>query len=132
MSPPHILFLVLMNVIWGAAPIAIKHTLLEIPPLMAGALRFGLVSLVLLPRTRIHPGRMKLIHALALTAGAGQFALMFLALSLTKNVAPLAVVLQLGVPFATLLSIVVLKETVRWRRWVGIGFSFLGGAIVTF
>lgn len=128
----HTLFLVLMNIIWGAAPIAIKIATGDIPPFMAGAARFVIISMILLPLTRIHPGKMKHIGAIALTAGAGQFALLFLALGLTTAVAPLAVVLQLGVPFATVLSIFVLGEVVRWRRWTGIGCAFLGVALIGF
>ncbi len=132
MSPQHILFLILINAIWGAAPIAIKQTLIEIPPFMASALRFGLISLVLLPITRVQPGRMRLIFGIALSAGSVQFGLLFLALSMTREVGPLAIVFQLSVPFATLLSVIVLGEVVRWRRWTGIALTFLGGAIVVF
>src|SRR5690606_2098352 len=39
---------------------------------------------------------------------------------------------QLGVPFATLLSIALLGERVRWRRWTGIGCAFLGVCIMGF
>ena len=132
MTPQHALALIVMNAIWSAAPIAIKHALVEVPPMMAGALRFGLISLTLLPWTRIHPGRMKLIFAIAITAGCLQFALLFLALGLTRAVAPLAIVFQLSVPFSTLLSIFFLHEEVRWRRWAGILLAFLGSAIIVF
>jgi O-acetylserine/cysteine efflux transporter len=39
---------------------------------------------------------------------------------------------QLGVPFATVLSIVLLGETVRWRRWAGIALAFAGVVIIGF
>ena len=39
---------------------------------------------------------------------------------------------QLGVPFATILSIVFLSEAVHWRRWTGIALSFAGIVVIGF
>ncbi len=35
-------------------------------------------------------------------------------------------------PFATIMSIVFLKEEVHWRRWLGISLSFLGVMVISF
>ncbi len=39
---------------------------------------------------------------------------------------------QLGVPFATLLSVIVLGERIRWRRSLGIALSFAGVGVLGF
>jgi O-acetylserine/cysteine efflux transporter len=36
------------------------------------------------------------------------------------------------VPFATLMSVAVLSETIHWRRWLGIGMSFAGVVLMGF
>jgi O-acetylserine/cysteine efflux transporter len=39
---------------------------------------------------------------------------------------------QLGIPFATLLSVGLLGERIHWRRWLGIGMAFAGVAVIGF
>jgi O-acetylserine/cysteine efflux transporter len=59
------------------------------------------------------------------------FALMFIGVSLTAA-SVVAVVVQLTVPFATILSIVMLGEVIHWRRWSGIAMTFAGVMIISF
>jgi len=47
-------------------------------------------------------------------------------MSLSDNVAAVAIASQLGLPFTTLLSVALLGEVVRWRRWLGVALSFAG------
>jgi O-acetylserine/cysteine efflux transporter len=47
-------------------------------------------------------------------------------------VSSVAVATQLAVPFSTILSIIFLNETVRWRRWVGIILAFSGVVVISF
>jgi O-acetylserine/cysteine efflux transporter len=62
----------------------------------------------------------------AVFAGGLHFSLLLVGLHLADTVSTVAIAGQLGVPFATLMSIVVLGEVVRWRRWSGILLSFSG------
>jgi O-acetylserine/cysteine efflux transporter len=39
---------------------------------------------------------------------------------------------QLGVPFATLLSVMLLGERIHWRRWLGIAMAFAGVVLIGF
>ncbi len=67
---------------------------------------------------------------IALCAGPGlRFCFAGLALS---NPSVVAVVSQLGVPFATILSVIFLKEHVRWKRWLGIALSLIGVMVISF
>jgi O-acetylserine/cysteine efflux transporter len=68
----------------------------------------------------------------ALLLGALNFGLSFAGLRRAANVSSVAIVTQLGVPFATLLSVLMLGEVIRWRRWTGITLSFLGIVILGF
>ena len=125
MAPQHLAFMVLINVIWGFALIAAKVSLGHFPPFLFTALRFGLIVLVLFPFLRFHRGRMRELLIIAACAGPLGFGFFFAGLAIS-DASVVAVVSQLGVPFATLLSILLLGEHVAWRRWLGISLSFCG------
>jgi len=57
---------------------------------------------------------------------------MFIGISMSDSMSSVAIVGQLGVPFTTILSILLLGETVRWRRWSGILLSFAGVMVLGF
>lgn len=101
-----------------------------IPPLFYAALRFAVVALVMLPWLWPMPRPAWRIMVIALLMGGGNFALLFVGLQ-TASPSSAAIVLQLGVPFTILLSVLMLDERVHWRRGIGIGLTLLGVLIVT-
>lgn len=125
-------FMVLINLIWGATPLVFKYAIGDMPPLMLMGLRFILASALLLPLTKWHAGQMGKVFAIAGLAGMLSFASLALGLARIGNMTPVGIANQLNVPFATLLSILILGETVRWRRWLGMTLAFSGGVIVAF
>ncbi|PKQ03579.1 MAG: EamA/RhaT family transporter [Alphaproteobacteria bacterium HGW-Alphaproteobacteria-12] len=131
MTPLHLGFMVLINFIWGFALVAAKVSLDHFPPLLFAGLRFTLIVMVLFPFLKIHTGRMRDVIIIALCAGPIGFGFFFVGLALS-NASVVAVTSQLGVPFATIMSIVFLKEQVHWRRWLGISLSFLGIMVISF
>jgi O-acetylserine/cysteine efflux transporter len=104
----------------------------EIPPILFTFLRFAIVAIALTPVLRVQPGQMSALVVASLLSGALSFALNFAALRRASSVSSVAIAGQLSVPFATLLSVALLGETVRWRRWTGILLSFIGVAIMGF
>jgi O-acetylserine/cysteine efflux transporter len=130
--PRDLLLLLVITLIWGFNLITSKVGVDEIPPILFTFLRFAIVAIVLMPMLRIQPGQMSALVVAGLLSGALHFALNFAALRRATSVSSVAIAGQLGVPFATLLSVALLGETVRWRRWTGIGLSFLGVAIMGF
>lgn len=130
---PRDLFLLLgITFIWGFNLITSKVGVDEIPPILFTFLRFALVAVVLTPALRIQPGQMSAVVVAALLSGAFHFALNFAAIRRATNVSSVAIASQLGVPFSTLLSVALLGETVRWRRWTGIALAFIGIGIMGF
>ena len=127
-----LLFLLLINVVWGLALVAASASLQHFPPLEFTWFRFMVVSFVLVPFLRWHEGQMSRIFWIAMTGGTFNFALLFLGMHLAGQVSTVAIAGQLGVPFATILSIVFLNEVVRWKRWTGIALSFVGVVIIGF
>lgn len=131
MRPRDFTLLVLICLIWGVNTIVSKIVVsdLAIPPVFYTALRFGLVALATLPWLWPMPKPYGRLVAVALLMGGANFAFLFIAL---KTVPPsaAAIVSQAGVPFTTLLSIVMLGERIRWRRALGIAITLAGVLIV--
>lgn len=123
--------MLLICVIWGFNFVAAKVGVREIPPLLFTALRFSILAIALLPFLKPARGRMRAVVVIALFNGAIHFGLMFIGIAMTAA-SVVAVVAQLNVPFATMLSIFFLGEVVRMRRWLGIALSFLGVTVVSF
>lgn len=132
LSPRHLLLLVAITLVWGLNFVVAKAGVDQMPPILFSALRFLLLALCLLPFLRWHGDSMGAVIVAAVLLGALHFGLMFVGLALSGSVSAVAIVGQLGVPFATLLSIALLGEKVRWRRWLGITLSFAGVCIMGF
>ncbi|HEU0224891.1 MAG TPA: DMT family transporter [Steroidobacteraceae bacterium] len=131
-SRAHLWQLVLINAIWGFNIVAIKLSVDRFPPVFLSFLRFLIVGLAVLPWFRIRRGEMKWLLVAAIGGGGLQFALMFTGVKLSGNLSSVAIASQLGVPFATLLSVALLGERIRWRRWLGIALSFTGVVVLAF
>jgi O-acetylserine/cysteine efflux transporter len=130
--PRDLLLLIGITFIWGLNLITSKVGVDEIPPILFTFLRFVIVAIALVPILRIQPGQMSAVVVASLLSGALSFALNVAALRRATNVSSIAIAGQLSVPFATLLSVALLGEAVRWRRWTGIALSFIGVAIMGF
>ncbi len=132
MTPQHLALMIGVNFVWALTLVSAKIGVSEMPPFLFTGLRFLLVAVVLLPFLKFHKGRMWTIFAIAMTAGGIQFGIFFTGLRIAEDVSAVALASQLGVPFATLLSIVFLNEEVRWRRWLGILLAFVGVMVISF
>jgi len=99
------------------------------PPLFFAFMRFILLYAVLAAWLRPIPAKIGTMIGIALTMGAGQYALMFLGLRWATP-SGMAIAVQTGVPFATILSVIFLKEKVGLARIAGILVSFGGVALV--
>jgi O-acetylserine/cysteine efflux transporter len=130
--PRHLVLLLGVTFIWGVNLITSKVGVREIPPFLFTFLRFVIVAALVLPFLKVHPGQMRTLTLAALLLGALNFGLSFAGLRRASSVSSVAIVTQLGVPFATLLSVLMLGEVIRWRRWTGIALSFLGIVILGF
>ena len=132
MAPRHLLLMIIICLVWGFTFVAGKAGVSEIPPMLFTALRYILLSAILLPFLRIVEGHMPEVIFISLAMGSVHFALFYGGMSLADNVSAVAVATQLGVPFATIMSIVFLSEQVGWRRWTGIALAFGGVMTISF
>jgi O-acetylserine/cysteine efflux transporter len=132
MLPRHLALVIVVNLVWGLNMIAAKIGVDHVPPVVLTGLRFAVLVVVLAPFLRWQKGRMPLLIIVCLTMGALHFALIWGGLAAADNVAGMAVAIQLAVPFATILSIMLLGETVAWRRWLGMSLAFVGVGVIAF
>jgi len=131
-SGRHLAVLVGICAIWGFNLIAIKAGVDRLPPIFFTLLRFVVLALAVAPFLRLRRGEMRWLLVASICSGGLQFALMFVGISISSSMSAVAIAGQLGVPFLTLLSIAILGERVRWRRWVGILLSFAGVMVIGF
>jgi O-acetylserine/cysteine efflux transporter len=131
-APRDLVLLLGITLIWGINVIVSKIGVTEIPPILFTFFRFCIVAAVLAPFLRLHPGQMGSLAVASVLAGALHFALSFAGLKIAENVSSVAIAGQLGVPFTTLLSVALLGEIVRWRRWLGISLAFAGVFVISF
>lgn len=133
MKPSHFLLMVLICLVWASnsvlSKVLVSHW--HVPPLFYTAVRFGIVALCTLPWLLPMPRPAWRIIVLGILIGGGNFALMFIALYWV-SASEAAIVVQSSVPMTTLLSIVMLGEKIRWRRWLGISLAFGGVLIVMY
>lgn len=131
LKPRDFLLLVLICLVWGYSNVLSKVVVSHwgIPPLFFAAVRFAVVLAVTFPWLLPMPRPRWRILAIGLLMGAGNFALLFIGLQ-TASPSAAAVVIQIGVPFTTLLSVMVLGERIHWRRGLGIALTLAGVLLV--
>lgn len=126
------LFLAAVCLVWAFNNVLSKIIVTNwaIPPLFYVTLRFSVVAVLMMPWLLPMPRPAWRIVAIALTLGGGSFSLLFVGLQTTSPSAA-AIILQLGVPFTVLLSILLLGERIHWRRGLGIALTLAGVLIVS-
>ena len=126
-------FLLLFAVcfVWGLNIVVTRWVVFDaaVPPLFFAALRFLGVAILLVPFLRPIPKDLGMLFLISFFIGSGHFALLFVGLA-NAEASSASVVGQLGVPFATLMSMAFLGETIGWRRGLGIMLAFAGVVLI--
>lgn len=124
------LLALLVQVLWGLNFVAAKVAVDSLPPLLFTTFRFVLAAALVIPFFPIPKGRALLgVLALSFTFGTMHFGVQFMALR-HVDAASAAVLLQTGPPFSTLLGVLIFKESVGWRRILGLALAFSGVVVI--
>lgn len=127
----HLLLLLLANLAWGFNFVAAATAVQSFPPLVFTMLRFAVVLLAVLPLVRWPgKGQWPRLLAVALCNGCFHFGLSFWALSIADQVSGIAIAIQVYIPMATILAVVLLGERIGWRSILAIAVAFSGVAVV--
>ncbi|MDP1630587.1 MAG: DMT family transporter [Caulobacter sp.] len=123
--------LVLMCFFWALNTIISKIVVAQwgVPPLFYAGARFMVVMLCMLPWLLPAPKPIWRMIVVCQLIGGANFALMFMALK-TASPSAASIVIQLGVPMTTVLSMLMLGEKVRWRRGIGMALTLAGAVTV--
>ena len=126
-----LLFLVCF--VWGLNIVVTRWVVFDaaVPPIFFAGLRFFGVAILLIPFLRPIPKDLKTLFLVSFFIGSFHFALLFVGLA-NAEASAASVVGQLGVPFATLMSMAFLGETIGWRRGLGIMLAFAGVILIAF
>lgn len=131
MLPGDFALLLLVCAVWAGNFIVSKLVLadLAIPPLFFSAARLAVVLLAVSPWLLPLPRPLWRMVLVGLLMGAGAFGLVTIGL-MTATPSSVAVVVQLGVPITTLLSVTMLGERIGLQRGTGIAMTFAGALTV--
>jgi drug/metabolite transporter (DMT)-like permease len=120
-----------MCLVWATNTIVSKIVIAHwgVPPLFYAGARFLVVMLCTLPWLLPAPRPLWRMIVVCQLIGGANFALMFMALK-TASPSAASIVIQLGVPMTTVLSMIMLGEKVRWRRGIGMALTLAGAVAV--
>jgi len=114
--------------LWGVNFAAVKFAISEVPPLAVSAMRFAILSIVLLPFLRVRRDVFWRIVHYGLAMGIGLFTVLFIGMQ-SLDISTTGIVMQLGTPFVVLLAWLMLGEHFGIWRAAGMGVAF-GGIVV--
>ena len=131
MLPRDFALLLLVCLVWASNFIVSKLVLadLHIPPLFFSTVRLAVVLVAVCPWLFVVPRPLWRTVIVGMLMGAGSFGLLTVGL-MTASPSSVAVVVQLAVPIATLLSGRKLGERIGWQRGVGAAITFVGAITV--
>lgn len=120
---------VLSTFILGVNFVAVKIGVAQFPPLFMMALRFTLVTLILIWFVKPPAGQWLQVLGLSVVLGTLHFGLFFMGIA-GVDASVSAIVFQLGIPFGVIFAWIFLGERFGWRRATGIGIAFFGVVLI--
>jgi len=126
LAPVEIAAIVAIVVIWGVNNAAAKVATESLPPLLTGALRFGLAAACLAWFVRPPFPNGKSLALLVVLGGPIHFALIYLGFSMAHDITPLSVSLQLWIPMTALFAFLLLGERISVPAVLGMLIAFFG------
>jgi drug/metabolite transporter (DMT)-like permease len=131
MRPFDFLAMVGICLIWAVNAVLSRYVIAVagIPPIFLSSARFMLAAAVLLPFLRPLPRPTAPVIITGLLMGAGHFGLLLSGYGLI-SASLAAILLQTGVPMTAILSALIVRERIGWRRVLGIAIALTGVVVV--
>jgi len=118
----------IVTTIWGINVVMMKIAVLEMSPVLFTALRFALLSLLLLPFRRIEPHLRWPVLRIALVMGIGHFLLLSMGINYVDS-ALASIILLFGSPLSSLLAFLFLKERMKPAQMLLLAIAMLGATV---
>ena len=132
----HLLILLFIAIAYGSAFPITKLALNDsVPPILMASLRMGIVLIILIPYWRFKIPEKKYLPSLvvfSISMGVMVYVFMTLSLYYSTIISPVIVGSQLAIPFGVLLSALILRENISFKKWILIFCSFFGILIIFF
>lgn len=125
LGPVDIALGVAVALLWGMGLVFAKAAIAHFPPILLMALRFSVTALALVWFVRPPVAHLRILFLIALISAALQYSLTYTGLK-GLDAGAAALIIQLEVPFLTLIGMLALNEKPGWRKWAGIALAFFG------
>ena len=125
----HILIAIAVATIFGMGVVITKPALDHFPPMFLLGMRFVFSAAILVWFFRPPWAEMKQIFLASLIGSTLMYGLMFNGLKLI-DASLMIIVVQLQVPFASLLAWITFKDRLGWRRTLGVVMAFAGVILI--
>jgi O-acetylserine/cysteine efflux transporter len=129
MKPIDFLMGVTVAVTWGMGLTFAKAGMSQFPPIMLIALRFSVTALALVWFVRPPVGMMGRIFLISFVIATVQYSLTYTGLD-GLDVSLAAIIIQMEVPFATLMAVIFLGDRMGWWRIAGMAVAFAGVVLI--
>jgi O-acetylserine/cysteine efflux transporter len=123
--------IVAIIVVWGVNNAGAKLATETLPPLLVGAIRFGLATACLIVFVRPPFPDWRSLLLIVIVGGPIQYGLAYTAYWMATDVSPVTVANQLWIPFTALFAFLILGERLSRAALVGMGVAFVGVAWMT-
>src|SRR5690625_3411238 len=130
MRPVHIMLALLVVVLWGVNFVFIDIGLRDWPPMLLAAARFTFVVIPAIVFVRFPRGSFGRILLIGVFMTAGQFALLYTAMSLGLPAGLASIVIQIQAAFTVIVAALALREVPRRRQVLGIVIGVSGLAVI--
>lgn len=115
--------------VWGMGLVFAKAAIAHFPPILLMSLRFAVTALALVWFVKPPLAHLRALFWVSIVSAAIQYSLTFTGLK-GLDAGVTALIVQLEVPFLTLLGALLLGEKTGLRKWLGIALAFVGVALI--
>lgn len=116
--------------LWGVNVVVMKMGINDMSPVLYTAIRFSIVTLLLLPFCKVPRDQMVSVALIALIMGVGHFCVLSIGISYVES-AVVGLILLLGAPFSSLLAFIFIGERLSYKQMLLILIAMSGACIPT-
>ena len=116
-------------IVWGMGLVFAKAAIEHFPPILLMSLRFAVTAMALVWFVKPPLSHLMALFWVSVVSAAIQYSLTFTGLK-GLDAGVTALVVQLEVPFLTILGALVLGEKTSLRKWIGIALAFVGVTLI--